>query len=272
MTPCDRRGVDPARLRASLLTWYDRHGRDLPWRARRGTPPDPYRVWLSEIMPAADRRRHRDPLFRAVPRALAEPARSRRRRARSGPARMAGAGLLRPRAPAPRMRPGRARHAWGGPVSADRAGAARASRHRALYPPARSRPSPSSARPCRSTAMSNACSPASSPSRCRCRPPSRPCGASRGEFAAADRAGDCAQALMDLGATVCVPRAPRCGPLSVAGAPARGRPPAAGPRPCRAAPPRPERPAQIRRRVHRRRRRGRAVPRAAPPTAASSAA
>ncbi len=38
-----------------LLTWYDRHARRLPWRlspalARRGRRPDPYRVWLSEIM------------------------------------------------------------------------------------------------------------------------------------------------------------------------------------------------------------------------------
>ena len=34
-----------------LLAWYDRHYRDLPWRAPPGTPAaDPYRVWLSEIM------------------------------------------------------------------------------------------------------------------------------------------------------------------------------------------------------------------------------
>jgi A/G-specific adenine glycosylase len=33
-------------LRSRLLTWYDQHKRDLPWRADR----DPYRVWLSEIM------------------------------------------------------------------------------------------------------------------------------------------------------------------------------------------------------------------------------
>ena len=34
-----------------LLDWYDRHARDLPWRAPPGTPPpDPYRVWLSEVM------------------------------------------------------------------------------------------------------------------------------------------------------------------------------------------------------------------------------
>ena len=34
----------------TLLAWYDRHARILPWRARRGERPDPYRVWLSEIM------------------------------------------------------------------------------------------------------------------------------------------------------------------------------------------------------------------------------
>src|SRR6187549_341870 len=33
-----------------LLDWYDRHRRRLPWRARAGERPDPYRVWLSEIM------------------------------------------------------------------------------------------------------------------------------------------------------------------------------------------------------------------------------
>ncbi|MGE5534003.1 MAG: A/G-specific adenine glycosylase [Acidobacteriota bacterium] len=35
---------------SALLSWYDRHRRVLPWRARRGETPDPYRVWLSEIM------------------------------------------------------------------------------------------------------------------------------------------------------------------------------------------------------------------------------
>ena len=33
-----------------LLAWYDRHRRRLPWRAPAGARPDPYRVWLSEIM------------------------------------------------------------------------------------------------------------------------------------------------------------------------------------------------------------------------------
>jgi A/G-specific adenine glycosylase len=35
---------------ALLLAWYDRHHRDLPWRAPPGQRSDPYRVWLSEIM------------------------------------------------------------------------------------------------------------------------------------------------------------------------------------------------------------------------------
>jgi A/G-specific adenine glycosylase len=33
-----------------LLAWYDRERRDLPWRYAPGMKADPYRVWLSEIM------------------------------------------------------------------------------------------------------------------------------------------------------------------------------------------------------------------------------
>ena len=42
--------ADPAALSDTLLQWYDRHRRTLPWRAPPGKPADPYRVWLSEIM------------------------------------------------------------------------------------------------------------------------------------------------------------------------------------------------------------------------------
>jgi A/G-specific adenine glycosylase len=35
-----------AKLRHDLLSWYERHRRDLPWRGE----PDPYRVWISEVM------------------------------------------------------------------------------------------------------------------------------------------------------------------------------------------------------------------------------
>ncbi len=40
----------PDGLARRLLAWYDRNRRSLPWRAAPGQIPDPYRVWLSEIM------------------------------------------------------------------------------------------------------------------------------------------------------------------------------------------------------------------------------
>lgn len=39
--------LTPAKM---LLAWYDRHRRMLPWRAPKGQVQDSYRVWLSEIM------------------------------------------------------------------------------------------------------------------------------------------------------------------------------------------------------------------------------
>ena len=41
------------KARDSVLLWYSEHGRSLPWRAKAGEIPsaiDPYRVWLAEIM------------------------------------------------------------------------------------------------------------------------------------------------------------------------------------------------------------------------------
>ena len=40
---------------SAVLAWYDRHARDLPWRVSpldraQGVKPDPYRIWLSEVM------------------------------------------------------------------------------------------------------------------------------------------------------------------------------------------------------------------------------
>ena len=37
-------------LAAKTLAWFDRHRRELPWRATPGETADPYRVWLSEIL------------------------------------------------------------------------------------------------------------------------------------------------------------------------------------------------------------------------------
>ena len=45
-----KEGLGPDTRADRLLAWYDRHRRDLPWRAGPGARPDPYRVWLSEIM------------------------------------------------------------------------------------------------------------------------------------------------------------------------------------------------------------------------------
>ncbi|MHA7876481.1 A/G-specific adenine glycosylase [Roseivivax sp.] len=50
-----RETADTALLPQDLLDWYDRHARVMPWRVgpadrARGQRPDPYRVWLSEVM------------------------------------------------------------------------------------------------------------------------------------------------------------------------------------------------------------------------------
>ncbi len=44
--PVPPAGKDLTAFRRALLRWYDQHRRDLPWRKTR----DPYRIWLSEIM------------------------------------------------------------------------------------------------------------------------------------------------------------------------------------------------------------------------------
>ena len=38
--------MDGTATRRALLSWYDRHRRDLPWRGTK----DPYRIWVSEVM------------------------------------------------------------------------------------------------------------------------------------------------------------------------------------------------------------------------------
>ncbi|MDA0924446.1 MAG: A/G-specific adenine glycosylase, partial [Proteobacteria bacterium] len=50
-----RDGFSDSDASAALLPWYDAHARDLPWRIApmalaSGARPDPYRVWLSEVM------------------------------------------------------------------------------------------------------------------------------------------------------------------------------------------------------------------------------
>jgi A/G-specific adenine glycosylase len=46
LSPLEAFPFDPRAVAPRLLAWYGSHGRDLPWRHTR----DPYRIWLSEIM------------------------------------------------------------------------------------------------------------------------------------------------------------------------------------------------------------------------------
>ena len=56
--------TDDAGLRRALLDWYDAHARALPWRAPPGSPrADPYRVWLSEVMLQQTTTPHATPYF-----------------------------------------------------------------------------------------------------------------------------------------------------------------------------------------------------------------
>jgi len=52
---CRSNGGSMIDFSESLLHWYDRHSRTLPWRispsdGKMGIVPDPYHVWLSEVM------------------------------------------------------------------------------------------------------------------------------------------------------------------------------------------------------------------------------
>jgi A/G-specific adenine glycosylase len=60
--------VNVEALRAQLLSWYDAKARDLPWRVRpgdraAGVHADPYRVWLSEVMLQQTTVPHATPYF-----------------------------------------------------------------------------------------------------------------------------------------------------------------------------------------------------------------
>ena len=58
---------DVPAVRRALLDWYDAHARTLPWRAPPGTNAraDPYRVWLSEVMLQQTTVPHATPYFHA---------------------------------------------------------------------------------------------------------------------------------------------------------------------------------------------------------------
>ena len=52
--------IDPGGLRSALFGFYDRDGRDLPWRRES----DPYRIWVSEVMLQQTRVETAEPYYR----------------------------------------------------------------------------------------------------------------------------------------------------------------------------------------------------------------
>ncbi|CAN5199554.1 A/G-specific adenine glycosylase [soil metagenome] len=65
MPVSDQTRVPVEDVRAALLEWYDTRARTLPWRAPPGspTPTEPYRVWLSEVMLQQTTVPHATPYF-----------------------------------------------------------------------------------------------------------------------------------------------------------------------------------------------------------------
>jgi A/G-specific adenine glycosylase len=202
-----------AALRRQLLRWYDRHRRSLPWRGER----DPYRIWLSEVMLQQTRIAAATPYYRTFLDRF--PTLESLAGAREADVLAAWAGL---------GYYGRARHLreaarlvvreHGGRVPGDPDAFARlpgVGRYTAgaVLSIAFDRPLPALdgnvAR-----VLSRLCAlPASVRD-------SRGAGAlwaSATSLVPMRRPGDWNQALMELGATVCTPRAPRCGTCPVRG-------------------------------------------------------
>ena len=206
--------MDVAGLRAALLDWYDDQGRALPWRIRpedraKGAAPDPYAVWLSEIMLQQTTVAHAAPYWRAflarwptvhdlatAPRedvlaawaGLGYYARARNLHKCAGVISGELDGVFPSQLEALKALPGVGEYtanalravAFDAPASVVDGNVERVvSRMFALEAPL---------------------------------PKSKPqIKALAGELADPDRPGDYAQALMDLGATVCTPKSPDCG-------------------------------------------------------------
>jgi A/G-specific adenine glycosylase len=205
MTGTAEPGPAPDSLRADLLAWFDRHRRALPWRAAPGARPDPYHVLVSEIMlqqtTVATVRGRFQPFLDRFPSLAA----------------LAAAPLEE------------VLHAWQGLGYYRRARALHAcarevvARHDGRIPddPDALLKLPGlgaySARAIAAIAFDRPVVPVDANVR---RVVARLCALERPNpattdrhlrsLAHADRAGDVAQALMDLGATVCTPAAPRC--------------------------------------------------------------
>lgn len=198
-------------LRARLLDWYDRCRRDLPWRAVGGTPPDPYHVWLSETMlqqtrvetvrPYYERWMELFPTLDALAAASLDEllkaweglgyysrARNLHRAVREVASRYGGKVPDDP--DAFRALPGVGRYTAGAVMSIafDRAEPVVDGNVRRVLARLLDHPEPAE----------------------------KALWGLAGRLVAGDRPGDLNQALMELGATVCTPRSPRCGGCPIA--------------------------------------------------------
>ena len=208
---------------AALLAWYDRHRRALPWRA----PPGERRRSLPGLAvgdhAAADHGGRGRRLLPPLPRALADGRGAGRGADRRRDGGLGRARLLRPRPQPARLRPAR----WPSATAALSPTARRACAPcpasaaytaAAIAAIAFDRPAVGGRRQCRAgdrapvrhrdaAAGRQARDPARwPPSWCR-----------------SERAGDFAQAMMDLGATICTPRKPALRALPAARRPAAAR-------------------------------------------------
>jgi A/G-specific adenine glycosylase len=224
-----------------LLDWYDRARRALPWRAAPGRRPDPYHVWLSEIM-----------LQQTTVKAVVPYYAAFLRRWPSVPA-LARADLDEVLA------------AWAGlgyysrARNLHRCARAVAEQHGGQLPDSeealRALPGigPYTAAAIAAIAFGAPATPVDGNIErvvARLFAVTRPMPAAKGELrrlaqrlTPAQRAGDHAQALMDLGATICTPKRPSCPVCPVAGACAARAQGIAAQLPMRAA--KPERPLRL---------------------------
>ena len=151
----------------ALLCWYAVDKRRCRGGPRAGERPDPYRVWLSEIMLQQTTVAHAAALFRDLHRALADRRGAGRGGRGGGDGRLGGARLLCPRPQPARLRPHGRRRAWR-PLPRRGGGACASCRASAPIPPRRSPRSPSAGARWWSTPMSSGSSRGCSRSKRRC--------------------------------------------------------------------------------------------------------
>ena len=211
LRPCHRRSV-PANAANRLIAHYVDNFRELPWRAPPGEPPpDPYRVWLSEVMLQQTTVAAVIPRFERFVDALADASkRSPPRRDEDILSEWAGLGYYaraRNLIACARAVVGRRR------LSVHRARASQLAGNRRLYRGRDRRDRVRPDAPRSSTPMSRAWSPGSMRLE---QPAKQQIARLVAAMTPAGRPGDFAQAMMDLGATICRPAgaALRACPLS----------------------------------------------------------